>query len=180
VMVQHDYARLFSQDSTLRKIMLERQLSALGIENNRTPVRRITTSNASMHDEIGLALKSLLDRTALNRSPLARLAFVEKAAKEQYSSRVLPRGLALRVILESCIDEVVNDLSGEPALKNQCDYLRMIKNGITCKEISRQLGLSREHVSRVCRRKAIELVTEELLIRINNSRGAPGPPARAS
>jgi len=149
-------------------------------QESRTTVTGRGMSNESLHDDIGLAMKSLLDRSALNRSPLARLAYVEKAAKEQYSSHVLPRGLALRVILESCIDEVINDLSSEPALKNQCDYLRMIKNGVTCKEISRQLGLSREHVSRVCRRKAIELVTEEFLIRIKNSRGALDPLARAS
>jgi hypothetical protein len=125
-----------------------------------TKVERRAMSNASLQDQIGLALKSLLDRSALNRSPLARLSYVERAARDQYGGRLMPRGLALRAILESCIDEVVNDLSGEPALKNQCEYLKMIKSGVTCKEIGRALGRSREHVSRKYRKEAVALVSE--------------------
>jgi hypothetical protein len=132
-------------------------------ENRMTKVEMRAMSNASLQDQIGLALKSLLDRSALNRSPLARLSYVERAARDQYGGRLMPRGLALRAILESCIDEVVNDLSGEPALKNQCEYLRMIKSGVTCKEIGRALGRSREHVSRKYRKEAVALVSEEFL-----------------
>ena len=55
---------------------------------------------------VGHALRNLDDRSALNRSPLARLSYVERLAKERYSSHVLPRGLALRTVLVACIEKV--------------------------------------------------------------------------
>jgi hypothetical protein len=130
-------------------------------EGRRVAVKRRATPKASLQDQIGLALRSIQDRSILNRSPLVRLNYVERTAKAQYSSHLLPRGLALRAILESCVDKVVNDLSGEPPLKKQCDYLRLIKDGVSCKEISRYLGCSREHVSRKYRKEAVALVSEE-------------------
>ncbi|MFC1901850.1 hypothetical protein ACFLX3_02860 [Chloroflexota bacterium] len=36
-----------------------------------------------------------------------------------------------------------------------------MKKGLTCRKISNELGISREHVSRVYRRRAIELLVEE-------------------
>ena len=107
------------------------------------------------------ALRNLDDRSVLNRSPLTRLTYVEKLARERYSSHILPRGLALREVLEGCIEKVVNDLSGERRLSRVCRYLAGLKQGLSCKQISSELGLSREHVSRVYRLKVLELVTTE-------------------
>jgi hypothetical protein len=114
-------------------------------------------------NRVGHALRNLDDRSALNRSPLARLSYVERLAKERYSSHVLPRGLALRTVLVACIEKVVNDLSSEPALARTCRYLSLLKQGLNCRQISAELGLSREHVSRVYRLKAFELVTTVFL-----------------
>ena len=72
-------------------------------------------------------------------------------------------GLALREVLVSCVDNVVDDLDGEPSLSRECRYLTMLKNGLNTRQISGELGLSREHVSRVYRRRALELVTIEFL-----------------
>jgi len=122
---------------------------------------------------VGHALRNLDDRSALNRSPLARLSYVERLAKERYSSHVLPRGLALRTVLVACIEKVTNDLSSEPALARACRYLALLKQGLSCRQISAELGLSREHVSRVYRLKAFELVTTIFLSVIkSNSAGA--------
>lgn len=118
---------------------------------------------------VGQALRNLGDRSALNRSPLVRLAYVEKLAAERYNGRLLPRGLALHDLLLTCVKKVSVELADEPGLTRACKYLQLLIQGLSCQEISRQLGLSREHVSRVCRRKALELVTEEFLSTVRNS-----------
>jgi len=128
---------------------------------------------------VGHALRNLDDRSALNRSPLARLSYVERLAKERHSSHVLPRGLALRMVLVACIEKVMNDLSTEPALSRACRYLALLKQGLSCRQISAEMGLSREHVSRVYRLKAFELVTTVFLSVIKStsaraSRPKPG------
>ena len=119
-------------------------------------------------DRVEYALNNLDDRSMLNRSPLARLAYVKRMAKDRYGSHVLPRGLALRDILLACVQKISTELGDEPGLARPCKYLQLLLQGLSRQEISKQLGLSREHISRVYRRKAIELLTEEFLATIGN------------
>jgi hypothetical protein len=116
------------------------------------------------------ALNNLNDRSVLNSSPLAHLTYVEKMAKEKYYSHVLPRGLALHDVLLSCVQKISSELGNEPRLARCCKYVELLSEGINCRQISKQLGIPREHVSRVYRKKAIELVTEEFLSTVNNSK----------
>lgn len=116
------------------------------------------------------ALRHLGDRSVLNKSSLARLSYIERLSTERYSGHLLPRGLALHDTLIACVERVSTELSSEPGLAKACAYLKLVKNGATCLEISKQLGLSREHISRVHRKKAIELVTEQFLSIVNNGR----------
>lgn len=102
--------------------------------------------------------------------PLARLAYVERLARERYKGHLLPRGLALRQLLIDCVERVVRDLSSERALSRVCQYLVLSKEGLSCQRISKELGLSREHVSRVYRRRALELLTQEFLLVIKKGR----------
>jgi AraC-like DNA-binding protein len=76
-------------------------------------------------------------------------------------------GLALHNVLIECVDKVCQEVGNEPGLSRACNYLLLISRGLKCREISKQLGLSREHVSRLYRKKAIELVTEEFLSIVN-------------
>jgi CRP-like cAMP-binding protein len=120
-------------------------------------------SDSQWESRVNYALRNLDDRSVLNRSPLARLTYVEKLARDRYSSHILPRGLALREVLEGCIEKVVDDLNGERRLSRICQYLVGLKQGLSCKQISSEMGLCREHVSRVYRSRALELVTIEFL-----------------
>ncbi|OGN91991.1 MAG: hypothetical protein A2Z75_05340 [Chloroflexi bacterium RBG_13_50_10] len=61
-------------------------------------------------------------------------------------------------------------MNSEPGLAKACAYLKLVTNGAGYREISKHLGLSREHISRVYRKKAIELVTEEFLSVVRNRR----------
>ena len=105
--------------------------------------RHSEATTAQWVARVGHALRNLDVRSALNRSHLARLAYVERLAR---------------------------DLGGEPALSRACQYLILLKEGLSCQQISHELGLSREHVSRVYRRKALELLTQEFLSTIKNGR----------
>ncbi len=125
-------------------------------------------TNDQWVNRVGHALRNLDDRSVLNRSSLARLSYVEKLARERYSSHILPRGLALREVLVECIDKVVNDLSEDAGLSRACRYLDLLKQGLSCQQISSELGLSREHVSRVYRPRALDLVTTAFLSTIKS------------
>ena len=112
---------------------------------------------------VGEALRNLPDRSALNRSPLARLAYVERLANERYGGRLMARGLALRETLGGCVDLVLSDIADEKGLDREREYIACLRDGLSCKEASRRLGLSREHVSRTYRRRALLLLTETFL-----------------
>jgi hypothetical protein len=136
----------------------------------RDTPRKSSSSLNELQERVRHALKNLGDRTALNRSPLAKLEYVERLATAQYSGHLLPRGLALHDILIQCVDRVSTELGNEPALRNACTYLELLTSGASCREISKQLGLSREHVSRVYRKKAIDLACEEFFSMVHNGR----------
>jgi CRP-like cAMP-binding protein len=112
---------------------------------------------------VAYCLRHLNDRIMLNRSQLAKLTYVRKLAKEYYLEHVLPRGLALHELLGYCIKKLTEELGSDPVLDRHCKYLSLVQKGLSQKQISKELGLSREHVSRVYRPKAIELLAEELL-----------------
>jgi DNA-binding NarL/FixJ family response regulator len=114
---------------------------------------------------VGEALRNLPDRSALSRSPLARLSYVEKIASERYNGRLMAKGLALREVLCGCVEGVVSDVANEPTLRRERQYLELVRDGLSCSEASKRLGLSREHVSRTYRKKALQLLTEEFLRR---------------
>ena len=117
---------------------------------------------------IGYVLRNINDRSTLNCSSLARLAYVERLARERYNGHLLPRGLALRELLTTCVEKISRDLGSNPALYRECQYLVLLKDGLSCQQISNELGLSREHVSRIYRKKALELLAEEFLSTIRN------------
>lgn len=140
-----------------------------GRSQNQELAKKRPCSLNEWQRRVAYALRHFGDRSVLNRSPLARLAHIERLAAEQYSGRLLPRGLALHDTLSACVDKVLTELNDEPALARACTYLQLLLQDKTCREISRQLGLSREHVSRLYRKRALELVTEEFRSTVRNS-----------
>jgi len=114
------------------------------------------------------ALRDLGDRSALNKSPLARMSCVEKLANEAYRGQLLPKGLAVRSLVAGSVERVCSELGNEPGLVKPCRYLRLRADGHACRDISRQLGLSREHVSRVIRTKALQLLAQAFMALTQN------------
>ena len=124
-------------------------------------VKANRTLDNALENKLDYALKSLHDLGALNRSPLARYAYIERLAKRKYNGRILPRGLALREVIRGCIRAIVSGLAGEQSFSRVSTYLVMSEKGISCGQISQQMGLSREHVSRHYRKMALELLADE-------------------
>jgi hypothetical protein len=117
---------------------------------------------------VGYALRNINDRYTLNKSPLAKIAYVKELAKQQYNGHLLPNGLALRNILSGCVEKILDDLCNEPALQRECKYLELTRNSLSCNQISIEMGLSREHVSRVYRKNAMEILASQFLSTIRN------------
>jgi hypothetical protein len=75
---------------------------------------------------VACALRDLGNRSALNQNPLARLAYIESLAQENYRGRLCPRGLALHNVLIECVDKVCQEVGNEPGLSRACNYLLLI------------------------------------------------------
>ena len=122
------------------------------------------------HQRIWHALRHLDDRSILNQSPLARLVYVQRVADYKFKGNALVKGLALKYVLLSCVDRLIAELSEEPSLSRSCEFLKLIKQGQNITAISKKLNLSREHVTRFYKRKAVDLVTQEFLRVIKKKR----------
>jgi hypothetical protein len=112
------------------------------------------------------ALRHLDDRSALNRNPLSRLLFVKKLASTKYCDKTMPAGLALKELIVAAIDGIAADIGDDPALSRLSNYLVYSKQGLNRRQISQKLGLSREHVSREIRPRALELLGQVMRLKI--------------
>lgn len=116
----------------------------------------------TMMRRVAWAVRNLDDLIALDQSPLTKLGFVEKHAADHYQNRLCPRGLALRDIITESLGEVISETAGD-GLSRLHNLLDMLRNGLNISEASREIGLCREHVSRVYAKQAFRLVTERFL-----------------
>ncbi len=110
---------------------------------------------------VSSALRNLGNLIALEDSPLATLTFVEAAATS-YSNRLYARGLALRDLLGDALDEIIQETRGD-GLTTISQLLQGIRDRQTLTGIAEELGLSREHVSRVYAKQGFALVTHRFL-----------------
>jgi len=115
-----------------------------------------------MIPRVASAVRNLDDLIALDQSPLAKLGFVEKYAADHYQDRLCSKGLALRDLIKESLDDIISETAGN-GLPRLHDLLDMLRNGLTISQASREMGLSREHVSRVYAKQAFRLVTERFL-----------------
>ena len=115
-----------------------------------------------MIPRVASAVRNLDDLIALDQSPLTKLGFVEKHAADHYQNRLCSRGLALRSLITESLGEVISETAANGLVRLH-DLLDMLRNGLTISKASREIGLCREHVSRVYAKQAFRLVTERFL-----------------
>ena len=116
-----------------------------------------------MIPRVAWAVRNLDDLIALDQSPLAKLGFVEKRAADHYQDRLCSKGLALRDLIEKSLDGIISETAGN-GLPRLHDLLDMLRNGLNISQACREMGLSREHVSRFYAKQAFRIVTERFLL----------------
>lgn len=138
-------------------------------EKKEKEIRPETETRNKWSERIWYCLKHLDDLTALNQSPLIRLKYIETLSKQKYKNEGLPKARALREVIELCTGRLIAGFEKETNSSKIAQYLRLAKKGLNNSQIARELGLTREHVSRFYRNKVIELVTQEFLSAVGHS-----------
>ena len=135
--------------------MANRSARGLRKKPGRVPFKTMT-------QRMAWAMRNLNDLIALDQSPLAKLGFVEKYAAEHYQDRLCSKGLALRDLIKESLDDIISETAGN-GLPKLHDLLDRLRKGLSISQASREMGLSREHVSRFYAKQAFRIVTERFL-----------------
>ena len=106
---------------------------------------------------VGSALKNLREVEFLEQSSLGRLPAVRQLAETKYRQASFATVSALRRLLLQAVRAVKQELGEMPRYKREIEFLEKYIAGDSVAEISRGLGLSREHVSRTVQPRALGL-----------------------
>lgn len=107
-------------------------------------------------------LRHLDDPIMLQKSPVARLAVVEKRANDCYRNQLVARGRALHDLMVEWLEEIESSVGDSASLKQFHDFVVLTRKGIGTVEASRKLKLSAGHVSRTYKRLLVELLVERI------------------
>ncbi|MCI0781856.1 MAG: hypothetical protein J4N90_12055 [Chloroflexi bacterium] len=131
--------------------------------------KRGRKSGEEVIHQVAVALKHVQDLEELEVNPLARLPAVRELARGKYREAAVPAGSALRTLLIDSAKIVLRDLEGLPRYQRELSFLKAyVFSGSNVAEISRILGLSREHVARSIQRRTIRLVARVFLVKANH------------
>ena len=140
------------------------------LTNQSTLRKRGRKSEEEIVRQVAHALKHMGDLEFLQESSLGKLSSVRELAVSEYRRTIFPLGFALRCLLSDAVDAVLYDLAQMPNYDRERKFLQGIVRGESVSEISRKLGLSREHVTRTIQPRALSLVARAFVIRA----GRPG------
>lgn len=133
-----------------------RELKAAAKSGKRGPI-----TVEDLASRIDHALRNIDNRIELNHNPLLRLAAVERLADARFADCIHPGAVALRLILRQAVDETIREMEDDPALLRMRQFLELYASGASVTAASANLGLSREHCSRVLKKRAVRLVAEK-------------------
>jgi hypothetical protein len=134
-----------------------------------TPKKRGRKSGEEVLQQVALALKNIQELELLEESPLVRLPAVRRLAETKYRRAMFPAAFALRLILLESVNQMVDDLGEMSNYQRELGFLQGFIRGMSVAEISRGLGLSREHVARTIQPRALNLVARVFLARANET-----------
>lgn len=110
-------------------------------------------------DLVADALCRIDDPSSLRTNPLCRIGAIEDMAKRRYTGSPLSKARALRDVLLVCCER--ESAEAKDPFKT---FLELYKQGKPIAKIARKMGRSREHCSRVYRRLAVDLVSDEFQV----------------
>ena len=111
-------------------------------------------------------LRHLDDPIALQRSPLSRLAALERLAKTAYPTGVIARGRALHDLAVECLSEIESELDGHGALTKFKSFVALTRQGMGVAEASRNIGITPEYASRALKRTLVNLLADKLRLKL--------------
>jgi len=111
-------------------------------------------------------LRHLDDPIALQRSPLCRIAALERLTKEKYPRSIVARGRTLHDLTQDCLREIENELNGHTGVAKLKSFIKLTGQGERVTNASRILGLTPEHVSRNFKRELVQLLAEKLIMKL--------------
>jgi hypothetical protein len=114
-------------------------------------------------------VKYIQQLEVLEESPLVRLPAVRRLAETKYRRAMFPAAFALRLILQESVNQMEEDLKDTPNYQRELKFLKEFIRGSSVAEISRGLGLSREHVARTVQPRALNLVAKVFLAKASES-----------
>ena len=112
------------------------------------------------------ALLHLGDPISLEKSPLCRLTFLEELAQSKFPNGIVARGRALNELVNECLREIEAELDGHSGVVNLKEFVVLTRKGMKAVDISKEIGISREHASRSYKRTLVELLTYKLLTKL--------------
>jgi DNA-binding NarL/FixJ family response regulator len=129
--------------------------------------KRGRKSSDEISHQVVEALKNLQELERLENSPLVQLRAVRQLAETNFRSSLFPGAFALRSMLLETTNALIDDLAEIPGYQRELRFLQLVIQGQTVTEISRGLGLSREHVARTVQPRAMRLMAKMFVSRAN-------------
>ena len=107
---------------------------------------------------VASAMRQARDLFELESSPLAEEDCVRVLARARYPTRILGTGLAIRDLLAHAAETIAQDC-GDRRFGRFCALYAV---GTPIADIAGALGMSRAHLSKYWRPKAVKLITAQL------------------
>ena len=132
-------------------------------DGKRQKAKRGPVSGRELEHEVWHALKCLDDIYELECSRLTHIKTVQVLAESRYGQSAFAKGEVIAETLASCITR----LSGKAGIAGQFPRVAYLIAGVargsTLSQVSRQLQLTREHVTRKYRPKAMKILAKEFV-----------------
>lgn len=112
-------------------------------------------------------LRHIDDPISLQRSPLCKLAAIDRLAKSKYPNGIVARGRALHDSAVECLNEIERELDGHSGTAKLRSFTFFTRKGMKVTEASRSIGITPEYASRALKRRLVELLAEKLSLKLH-------------
>ncbi len=145
------------------------QRQSRGPDKNVSPSKRGRIDLEEWQDRTRYVLNHIDDPIALQRSQICRLTGLEKLARTRFPNGVVAYGRTLQNLVIESLEEIEKELDGNAGVLKLAKYVNLTRQGKNAKEASESAGVSASYASRAYKRTLVELLTNKLLIKLNNN-----------
>ena len=128
-----------------------------------TPKKRGKKSNEEIGSFVASALKCFQELETLEDLPIGQLSAIQTLARTEFRVAMFSTAFAIRNELERALMSLKRNLGGISGYERELKLLEALMNGDSVSSISKEMGLSREHVARHIQPRAIKILTRAFL-----------------